>query len=288
EATPFRFQQDSRSPQEQFYAYLREKQAKRILFILDNFEHLLDGTGIGSEMLAATNSAKILVTSRVALNLQEEWVRPLSGFSYPAVPNGRPLESYSAVRLFLDAARRVRGDFSLTDHRASVVEICRLVDGMPLAIELAAGWLKTLQPEGIAQEIHRSMDILATRSRNLPERHHSIRSVFAQSWKLLSTEDRDVFQKLSVFRSGFTREAAEVIAGATLHTLAGLVDKSLVHLSATGRYEIHELLRQYGAEQMDTAGQTSAVEDAYIAYYLGMLQRLEPDIKAFRQIASLN
>src|SRR5690606_39436355 len=124
-----------------------------------------------------------------------------------------------------------------------------LVDGMPLAIELAAGWLKTLQPEGIVQEIRRSMDILATRSRNLPERHRSIRSVFAQSWELLSGAEREVFQKLSVSRGGFTREAAEVVAGAALHTLAGLVDKALVRLKAAGRYGIHELLRQYGAEQ---------------------------------------
>ena len=288
EATPFRFQQDGRDPHEQFFAYLREKHAKHLLFILDNFEHLLDGVELVSEILAATSGAKVLITSREALNLQEEWVRQLGGLNYPAAPDGRPLEAYSAIRLFLDAARRVRGDFSLADHSASVVEICRLVDGMPLAIELAAGWLKTLQPEGIVQEIRRSMDILATRSRNLPERHRSIRSVFAQSWELLSKDERDVFQKLSVFRGGFTREAAEVVAGATLHTLAGLVDKSLVRLSAEGRYEIHELLRQYGAEQMNTAGQASTVENAYIEYFLGRLRQLEPDIKAFRQIAALD
>jgi predicted ATPase/DNA-binding CsgD family transcriptional regulator len=288
EQTPFRFQQDGRDPHEQFFAYLREKHAKRSLFVLDNFEHLLDGAEIVSGILAVTTEAKVLVTSREALNLQEEWVRQVGGLSYPSLSDGRPLETYSAVLLFLDAARRVRGDFSLADHSASVVEICRLVDGMPLAIELAAGWLKTLQPEGIAQEIRRSMDILATRSRNLPERHRSIRSVFTQSWELLSGEERDVFQKLSVFRGGFTREAAGVVAGASLHTLAGLVDKSLVRLNPVGRYEIHELLRQYGAEQMDAAGQTPAVEDAYIRYFLGILRQLEPDIKAFRQINALD
>lgn len=288
ETTPFRFQQDGRDPHEQFLAYLREKHAKRILFILDNFEHLLDGVDVVSEILAATSGAKVLVTSREALNLQEEWVRQLGGLSYPVVAGNRSLETYSAVRLFLDAARRVRGDFTLTDHSASVAEICRLVDGMPLAIELAAGWLKTLQPEGIVQEIRRSMDILATRSRNLPERHRSIRSVFAQSWELLSGAEREVFQKLSVSRGGFTREAAEVVAGAALHTLAGLVDKSLVRLNAAGRYEIHELLRQYGAEQMNAAGQTPSTEDVYIEYYLGVLKRLETDLKAFRQVAALD
>ncbi len=158
---------------------------------------------------------------------------------------------------------------------------------MPLAIELAAGWLKTLQPADIAQEIQRNMDILATRSRNLPERHRSIRSVFNQSWRLIHDEEREVFQRLSVFYGGFTREAAEVVAGASLNTLAGLVDKSLVRLSAAGRYSIHELLRQYGAEHMDAA-QTAADPARLRRYYLDLLRQLEPDIKSQRQVAALD
>ena len=97
--------------------------------------------------------------------------------SYPDHVNGHPLEEYSAVQLFVDRARRVRGDFDLTEDSRSVIEICRLVEVMPLAIELAVGWLATLRPADIAQEIQRNMDILATRARNLPERHRSIRSV---------------------------------------------------------------------------------------------------------------
>jgi DNA-binding CsgD family transcriptional regulator len=163
-----------------------------------------------------------------------------------------------------------------------------MVEGMPLAIELAVGWLKTLRPADIAHEIKHNMDILATRSRNLPERHRSIRSVFSHSWRLMFEGERDVFQKLSVFRGGFTREAAEVVAGASLHTLAGLIDKSLVRLSAAGRYNVQELLRQYGAEQMDATEQTETVQWAYIDYYLGLLHRLEGDIKARQQIAALD
>ncbi len=288
EATPFRFQQDDRDPREQFFDYLREKHNKRLLLVLDNFEHLLDGVDIVSEILTITTNLKILATSREALNLQEEWVRQIAGMDYPDHKDGKPLSEYSAIQLFLDRARRVRGDFDLNEDSASVVEICRLVEGMPLAIELAAGWLTTLQPADIVQEIQRNMDILATRSRNLPERHRSIRSVFSQSWQLIGEDEREVFQKLSVFRGGFTREAAEVVAGASLNTLAGLVDKSLVRLSAAGRYGIHELLRQYGAEQMDAAGQTAAVQRAYVEYYLGMLHRLEHDIKSQRQIAALD
>ncbi len=287
DATPFRFQKDNRDPREQFFDYLREKREKHILLVLDNFEHLLDGVGIISEILATTVNLKILVTSREALNLQEEWVRQIAGMDYPDEANGKPLTEYGAVQLFLDRARRVRGDFDLAEDSSSVIQICRLVEGMPLAIELAAGWLNTLQPTDIAQEIRRNMDILATRSRNLPERHRSIRSVFNQSWRLIHDEEREVFQRLSVFRSGFTREAAEVVAGASLNTLAGLVDKSLVRLSAAGRYSVHELLRQYGAEQMDAA-QTTAIQRAYSRYYLDLLRQLEPDIKSKRQVAALD
>jgi predicted ATPase len=142
EATPFRFQQDNRDPRQQFFDYLREKHARRLLLVMDNFEHLLDGVGIVSEILAVTTNLKILATSREALNLQEEWVRQISGLAYPDTADGKPLEDYSAVQLFLDRARRIRGDFDLVEDSSSVVEICRLVEGMPLAIELAVGWLK--------------------------------------------------------------------------------------------------------------------------------------------------
>jgi len=288
EVTPFRFQQEQRSPREQFFTYLHEKHAQRLLLVLDNFEHLLDGVDIVSDILAATTGLKILATSREALNLQEEWVRQIAGLAYPARANGRPLEDYSAVQLFLDRARRIRGDFDLAEDSGSVVEICRLVEGMPLAIELAVGWLKTLRPSGIAREILHNLDILATRSRNLPERHSNIRSVFSHSWLLMSESERDVFQKLSVFRGGFTREAAEVVAWASLQALARLIDQSLLRLNAAGRYDVHELLRQYGAEQLDAAGQTGTVQRAYIDYYLGLLHRLEPGIKAHQQIAALD
>jgi len=274
EATPFRFQQNDIDPHEQFFAYLREKQAKRVLIVLDNFEHLMDGTDIVSEILAATTGLKILVTSREALNLQEEWVRPIAGMADP-----------DQVQLFADRARRVRGDFNLMEDSRSIIEICHLVEGMPLAIELAAGWLKSLQPADIAQEIRRNLDILATRSRNLPERHRSIRSVFTHSWALLCDDERDVFRKLSVFRGGFTREAAEIVAGASLHTLAGLVDKSLVRLN--NRYDVHELLRQYALEQMPP-DEREAVQQAYIDYYLGLPHHLEAAIKSRHQIAALD
>jgi predicted ATPase/DNA-binding CsgD family transcriptional regulator/tetratricopeptide (TPR) repeat protein len=288
EATPFRFQQDQRSPRDQFLAYLREKQAQRLLLVLDNFEHLLDGVDLVSDILAVTNNLKILVTSREALNLQEEWVRQIAGLAYPQHVHDNSIEDYSAVQLFLDRARRIRGDFDLAADRRSVVEICRLVEGMPLAIELAVGWLTTLRPADIAQELQHNLDMLATRSRNLPERHRTLRSVFSQSWQLMSEGERDAFRKLSIFRGGCTREAAQVVAGASLPTLARLIDQSLVRLNAAGRYEMHELLRQYGEEQLAAADQIETVQRASIDYYLGMLRDLECDIKSQQQLVALD
>jgi len=175
EATPFRFPQDTRSPREQFLAYLRERHVQRVLLVLDNIEHLLDGVNIITDILAVTTGLKILATSREALNLQEEWVRQISGLTYPDREDGKQLEDYSAVQLFLDRARRIRGDFDLAEDCRGVVE------GMPLAIELAVGWLKTLRPSEIAEEIQHNLDMLATRSRNLQERHRTLRSVFSHS-----------------------------------------------------------------------------------------------------------
>ena len=162
------------------------------------------------------------------------------------------------MQLFLDRARRIRGDFDLAEDRRSVVEICRLVEGMPLAIELAVGWLKTLRPADIAQELQHNLDILATRSRNLPERHRTLRSVFSQSWRLMGEDEREVFQKLSVFRGGFTREAAQVVAGASLQMLAGLIDQSLVRLNVADATRCMNCCGSTAQEQLAAASQTEA------------------------------
>jgi predicted ATPase/DNA-binding CsgD family transcriptional regulator len=284
-ATPFQFQSDSCDFKQQLLDYIREKWT---LLVLDNFEHLLEGIDLITDFLNAAPGVKILVTSREALNLQEEWVRQIQGMDYPENDHVERVEEYNAVRLFMERARRVRGDFSLESDQASVVNICRLVEGMPLAIELAVGWLKTLQPADIVDEIQRNTDILATRSRNFTERHRSIRGVFNHSWRLLYEDEQQVFQKLSVFRGGFTREAAESITGASLNILAGLVDKSLLRLTPGGRYDIHELLRQYGEEQLIASGQAERIHDAHAEYYLSHLNLLETDIKAYRQLAALD
>src|SRR5262249_21515481 len=143
-------------------------------------------------------------------------------------------------------ARRAHAGFVVSDaERREVARICRLVDGMPLAIELAAAWVRTLSCAEIAQEIQRNLDFLASSARDLPVRHRSVRAVFEQSWQALSAEEQQVLQRLSVFRGGFTREAAEQVASASLGMLSSLVAKSLLHRTAAGRYDLHELVRQY-------------------------------------------
>ncbi|MBN1966705.1 MAG: hypothetical protein JW910_18780, partial [Anaerolineae bacterium] len=250
------------------------------LLVLDNFEHLLDGAEHLPDLLAAAPGLKLLVTSREALRLQEEWLRPLTGLRAPDDTAGNGLsvglESYSAVQLFVERARRVRGDFSLDEDRASVARICHLVGGMPLGIELAAAWLRTLPPAEIADAIAGGIDLLHTTLRNVPERHRSIRAVCDSTWERLSDAERQVFMRLAVFRGGCTREAAGAVAGATVPVLASLVDRSLLQVDADGRYLLHELLQQYAAERLESAGLGDATRDRHAAYFTDFLQAQWP------------
>lgn len=187
-------------PKQQLLDYLREKSG---LLVLDNFEHLLDGATLLSEMLAAASEIRLLVTSRERLNLVEEWALDIGG-----------MEEESAVELFVQQAQRAKVGFSLTDQNSAAVEhICRLVGGMPLALELAASWVRALSCDAIANEIERSLDILETPARNTEPRHRTMRAAFKPTWERLTDHERDVFMKLSVFRGGFTREAAQAVAG---------------------------------------------------------------------------
>ncbi|MCC7451011.1 MAG: AAA family ATPase [Anaerolineae bacterium] len=240
---------ESGDPRQQLLDYLRDDNA---LLVMDNFEHLLDGAAIVNDILVCAPDVKILATSRFALNLQEEWLYQVSGMS---VPDGNPQdwEASSAVQLFIQSARRTRADFSPEAEHAGISRICKLVDGMPLALELAASWVRSLSCDEIADEITRSLDFLETPIRNMPPRHRNMRAVLEQTWKLLTDSERDVFKQLSVFRGGFTREAAQAVAGASLRTLGSFVDKSLLRRCEDGRYDLHELVQQFAQEQLDTS-----------------------------------
>jgi predicted ATPase/DNA-binding CsgD family transcriptional regulator len=261
------------TPREQLLNYLGDQE---MLLVMDNFEHLLDGVDIVADILSGCENVKILVTSREALNLQEEWVRPVSGMRFPHESNIQDIAPYSALKLFMERAHRIRGDF---DDLGCAIRICQLVGGMPLAIELASAWLKVMPCEKIVQEIQRNLDFLVTKSRNTDERHRSIRAVFDQSWQLLSDDEQRVLSRLSVFHGGFELEAAEQVAGASLFILAELVEKSLLRITPSGRYELHELLRQYAQQQLEVTGGIDTIQDAHCMYYLHFMAQREIDIK---------
>jgi len=243
---------NSGDPKEQLLNYLS---AKSMLLVLDNLEHLLDGTDLLVEILQAAPGVKLLTTSRERLAVVGEWV-----FELPALPTPPQTKaeeatvtvaSYASVALFVERAQRTHHHFALSaENGAAVARICRLVGGMPLALELAASWVHILSCTEIAREIEQSLDFLAVNHRNLPERQRSVRATFDYSWRLLRVDEQQVLRRLSVFRGGFQREAAAAVAGATLPVLASLVSKSLVRRTEEGRYDLHELVRQYAADHL--------------------------------------
>ena len=232
---------------ERLQNYLLEKQ---VLLIMDNFEQMEAGEDWICDLLDTTAALKVIVTSRSSLNVSAEWVHHLGGINFPLHAGVDDLMAYSAIQLFVDRIQRIRSDFSLDEEKVHVVDICRLVRGMPLAIELAAAWAKTLPPAQIAKEIRRNVDFLATTWRDVDPRHQSLRAVFDASWQLISAQEQQALQRLSVFRGGFGLAAAEQVAGTSPQLLAQLIDKSLLNHLTAGRYEMHELLRQYVAEQL--------------------------------------
>jgi predicted ATPase/DNA-binding XRE family transcriptional regulator len=235
------------APIVQLINYVRDK---RLLLVLDGFEHLLGAVPLLVNLLAGAPQLKLVITSRERLNLQGEWALLIEGMDYPRGTDHDHFERYSAVQLFVQAARQSQPGFSLTSDAPGVLHICQLVEGIPLAIELAAAWVRLLSCAHIAERLASSLDFLTSPVRNAPERHRSLRVVFDHSWVLLSSIEQTALAKLSVLRGSFDLEAAEAVGGATLLVVASLVDKSLLRVDGARRYALHELLRQYAAEQL--------------------------------------
>lgn len=233
---------------EQLLQYLANK---RQLLVMDNFEHLTAGADLVIFILQAAPDVDVLVTSRTKLSISGETVLHLPGLDSDWDTPQEALDA-SSVKLFVNTARRSDPGFTLEKADLDAVrEIVTLVQGMPLGIILAAAWADLLPIEDIAAEIRKSIDFLESDLRDLPERQGSIRAVFDYSWAMLDDHERSVFSALSVFRGGFTREAAEHVAGASLRTLASLTSKSFLTANReTGRFAIHELLRQYGSGEL--------------------------------------
>jgi predicted ATPase/class 3 adenylate cyclase len=253
-------------PRTQLLNYLTPR---RQLLVFDNLEHL-DGAGsVVADILRAAPHVTVLATSRAKLGLTGETVLSLSGLDTTWDDPDDALQA-SGAQLFLDAAQRAKPGFVLgSSDLDALAAILRLTGGLPLGILLAAPWVDMLPIGEIAAEIAKSLDFLETEMSDLPDRQRSIRAVFDYSWDLLSPEEQSTFSALSVFRGGFTREAAEAVAGASLRSLASLVAKSLLTANPeTGRYAVHELLRQYASAELEQdAVRNQQVTDAHASFF---------------------
>jgi len=274
---------------QQLLVYLRDKQ---MMLVLDNLEHLSTGLPLITDVLQFAPDVKILTTSRERLGLRGETVYTAG---YMNLPNKNseeaPIitEDYDALQLFVNCAQRALPKFTLTaDNLNEVVSICHLVDGLPLGIELAAAWVGLLAPREIAAEIKTNLDFLSSNLHDVPDRQQSVRSVFESSWSRLPEIEQRVFRQLSVFRGGFTRQAAENITGATLQILMALTNKSLIQPDYTGRYHIHELLRQYGSEKLQEAGETELTRDLHLDFFLKVAEESEPHLWGSEQVTWIN
>lgn len=285
DALGYPLQTDGRSSEQQLLDYL---QAKPMLLVLDNFEHLLTGAGLVNAILRAAPGVKLVVTSRARLLLSSETLYVLHSLTYPDEATTTDLFHYAATKLFLQRARQIQPAFApnATDT-AAIARICRLVEGMPLGILLAAAWVNQLSVQLIANEISQNLDFLAIEWRDLPERHRSIRAVFEHSWRRLTAAERIVFMQLALFRSGFTRQAAQQVTGASLHQLRTLVNQSLLQVDNDERYTLHELLRQYAEAELTTADQWAAAATRHCAYYAELLAQSVRDLKGPHQAALL-
>ncbi len=271
-------------PEHQLYDRLHDKS---LLLLLDNFEHLLDKASFVSELLTNAPKVKIIVTSRETLNLREEWLFPLQGMQTPLSIYSDNLEEYEAVQLFQYHALRMQPNFSLDSNLDAVIRICQIADGLPLALELAAAWLKGLSAEQIAVQMQHDLDFLTTTVRNIEGRHRSMRLTFDQSWKLLSIAEQSAFAKLSVFCGGFDQQASEFVAGADLPTLLALVEKSLIHTTNATRFNIHELLRQYGAQKLVTFGENETTLARFSQYFAKSMHQFDTVLKQPEQLNAI-
>ncbi|MCI0398127.1 MAG: tetratricopeptide repeat protein [Chloroflexi bacterium] len=281
----FRFH-DQSQPQAQLFDYLRQKE---MLLVLDNFEHLLAGMPFVLELWRRAPQIVLLVTSRERLNLQAEYTLRLEGLPVPAdaAPDAA---TYSSLKLFAERADRTLAGFTLSPGNVpDVAQLCRLVEGIPLGIELAAALVEQVSPAEMAGAIRQNLAFLATTMADLPARHRSMHAVFDYSWQLLTPEEQRALAQLSVFRGTFDPIAAEAILDlrfwildssqnqiSKIHNLlSSLVDKSLLRQPAHGRYEMHQLLRQFTAEKLDAIAPgerlPETTQERHSRYYLAFV-----------------
>lgn len=273
---------------------LAQLATRSMLLVLDNFEHLLaeaEAVTWVSDLLAGAPGVRLLVTSRERLRISGERTFELGGLALPTTGQSstQPTDHADALLLFLDRAQHADSGFVLdASNRTEVVRICLLLGGMPLGIELAAAWVRTLTCAEIATEIARNIDFLELADRDASPRHRNMRAVFDHSWQLLSDAEQRLLMGLSYFRGGCTRASAEQVAGARLPTLASLIDKSLLTRDANGRFVLHELIRQFAAERLQLDQQQSAqIAAAHAHYFSDFLRHIQPRLQSDQQVQAI-
>jgi predicted ATPase/DNA-binding SARP family transcriptional activator len=267
---------------------------RRILLVFDNCEHLVgEVAGLVDSLLASCPRLRVLTTSREPLSIPGEHLHPVGPLDLP--PEDAVNDEYPSIQLFVDRARAVRPDFQLTaSNREAVAEICRRLDGMPLAIELAAARLRALTPPQIVDRLADRFRLLTSGSRTALPRHQTLRAVVEWSWDLLDPDEQAVARRLSLFSGGATLDAAEQIcsddgipAESVLGVLASLVDKSLVEAAAderSVRYRMLETVRAYAGEQLTASGEYDRFRHAHTVYFSRMLRRARPKLRTGEQI----
>lgn len=259
---------DSRlSPLDTLLSLLRRK---HVLLILDNFEHLMNKADVLSTILGHAPYVQIVVTSREQLHLQGEHVFYLRALAY--AESKKDHSSFEAGELFVQMAKLAQVDFDATPHLEAINHICQLVDGLPLAIVIAAAWVRFLPPEAIAERIRESLEFLTVERRDFPEHHRGIMALLRMTWADLSDHERMIMMKIAVFPGDFDEVAAETISSATLEDMRLLVSKSLLQADGQGRYFLHELLRRFALEQSEADNIAYETRHAHRNYYRAWLE----------------
>ncbi len=251
---------------------------QEMLLVLDSFESVLESAGMLGELIQGSAGIRFLVTSRERLNLQWETIYPVEGFKQPA---GDDLEASDAARFVLQCIRRLRPDLTPTaEDREAIRRLCQITEGMPLALELASAWVSTQSLAAIAEAVQHDLDMLTSSLRDVAPRHRSLRAAIDRSWEMLPADSQQGFRRLAVFRGGFTPDAAQQIGGASAQTLAGLVLKSMLRQDQSGRYEFHEMLRQFAEEKLEgDPGEWQRMTSLHSQYYGRFLQAREERIR---------
>ncbi|MFC5831349.1 BTAD domain-containing putative transcriptional regulator [Nonomuraea insulae] len=260
---------------------------RRALIVLDNCEHLVEAAAdLAERLLTECPALIVLATSREPLSLPGEHLAPVPPLEPPPIGAEPALaEAYPSVRLLVDRATAARPGFVLDEGNvAAVVALCRRLDGMPLAIELAAARLRTMTPRQLADRIDDRFRLLTGGSRSALPRQQTLRAVVEWSWDLLEAEERVLARRLSVFAAGATLEAVEEVCGGTPDVLGALADKSLVQVSPEGRYSMLETIRAYALERLEEAGEVGAYRRGHAVYLRDLAERATPELRTSAQI----